>query len=110
MKIKLGEAVSLNTPENLKFTPDDRIEKIETVGSCHIEDGGIIFGGETVSFTAVFSPENWQLIRSYWENRIKVNFTDDQGNTHINRRILVKSWSYKEIFNYYEAEIELWAI
>lgn len=110
MRIKLGEAISLNRPEDIKFTPDDRTERIETVGGNHIEDGGIIASGETISFTAIFSPQNWAAVRLYWENRQKVAFTDDHGVVHFNRRVKVKSWSYKDKFDYYEVEIELWNV
>lgn len=109
--IRLGEAVSLSNPQGYKVTPDDRQQKIETIGGVVVEDYGHIEAGDVTSFTVNFSKKNFEIIKSYWENRILIEYEDVAGEIFKNVRIVIKSYSYIERFkNYYTATLEIWRV
>lgn len=110
MSVKIGEAVSMNEPEDGAITPDDRQELVKVFGSVVVQDYGHIEAGDTASWKLQFDKKNWELVKSYWHNRVIVN-VQDAAKQIFQARIVVKSYSRVNRFpDYINASIELWRI
>ena len=111
MKIRIGEAVSLTTPNSFKFTPDDRQTMIETDGGNIIQDYGHIASGDKITVTAVFYKAEFLKVWNYFQSRTLIQFIDSSGIVWPDMRVRVISYGYKERFeNYINTELELWRI
>ena len=92
------------------ITPDDRQELVKVFGSVVVQDYGHIEAGDTISWKLQFNKTNWELVKSYWHNRVIVNVQDEAGKI-FQARIVVKSYSRVNRFpDYINANIELWRI
>ena len=111
MAIVIGVAKSWRGPEDWKFTPDDRMQIIETDNGNVIHDYGHISSGDKMTFSCVFEREEFVKVYNYWHNRELVNFTDTAGNIWENIRVKIISYGYEQHFeNYINAELEIWRI
>ena len=108
MAIKIGDAVSLSDPENEQITPDDRRQIIEVIGGVVVQDYGHVEAGDKASWKLTFSSENWEKIKSYWNDGTIVQVTD-AGKDTFNARVIIKSYNRRAKFpKYWDAQIELW--
>lgn len=101
----------MNDPgDDNTITPDDRQELVKVFGSVVVQDYGHITAGDTVSWKLQFNKPNWELVKSYWHNRVIVNVQDEAGKI-FQARIVVKSYSRVNRFpDYINASVELWRI
>ena len=67
--IYINGIASFRDPESYKVIPDDRVEKIEIIGSVAVQDFGHIADGDTFSLTCLFSETNFNQILGLWEAR-----------------------------------------
>ena len=111
MKIKVGEAVSLTTPQDFKISTDDRQTMIATDGGNVVQDYGHIASGDKIKVSAIFHRPEFLKVWGYYEGRDLVTFTDPAGVMWPLMRVRVISYGYKERFeNYINCELELWRI
>ena len=109
--LRVGNAVSFGVPRGWRHTPDDRQERIETIGGNVVQDYGLVSGGETITVSATFKAAEFNKLKTIWTNRQLVNVTDEAGEVLQNMRIKITSWSYVEMFpDTYEVEIEMWRV
>ena len=111
MAIKIGEAVSLNNPENETITPDDRQQTMEIIGGVVVQDYGHVEAGDKISWTLQFRKAEWEKVKSYWNNREMILLEDAAGEAFY-ARVVVKSYARLARFERQavEANIELWRI
>ena len=109
MSVHIGEAVSMNDPENETITPDSRQSQIQTLNGVVVQDFGYYDDGLKTAWTLQFDSANWDIIMQYFTNR---NIVDIDDNWHkFKARIDVKSWSYVKRFrDCITAQIELWRV
>lgn len=111
MKIKIGNAVSLSTPESFKITTDDRQTMIQTDGGNVIQDYGHVASGDKINLNCTFHKDEFIKIWNYFQSRNLVNFQDPSGITWQDMRVKVLSYGYYQRFeNYITTELELWTI
>lgn len=109
MKIKINDIESFRSPESTSFSVDDRVEKIEVINGCVVQDYGYIAEGDVIAVTAVFHKDDVDQIRELWRERTLVTYTDEAGNVYEDRRIVVKGYGYEQKFyDYWRLEFELW--
>ena len=112
MAIKIGSALSLGKAKNWTVIPDDRQTKVQTIDSPYIfvVDNGRRETGDNYQFNAVFPAAGWSLVKGYWTNRTLVNVVTDSGETLLNRRVVVKQWTWPDLFEkkYVDVTVELW--
>ena len=107
--IFINDIPSFRDPENYKFIPDDRVQKIEIIGSVAIQDYGHIAAGDSISMTCLFSEENFNQVLSLWEARSLVSFKDTAGVVWSGMRIVMNEYERDKNFpNYIMATFELW--
>ena len=108
--IYINDIPSLRDPESYEITPDERVEKIETIGGIVVQDLGHVAQGDVISVECVFSTENWERVKALWEARQKVTFTDSAGATWLGMRIVLRRYRPLEKFQrgYVTAQFELW--
>lgn len=101
----------MNDPgDDNTITPDDRQELVKVFGSVVVQDYGHITAGDTISWKLQFDKQNWELVKSYWHNRVIVNVQDAAGKI-FQARVVVKSYSRVNRFpDYINASVELWRI
>ena len=106
-KLKIGNITALRC-DSFEHKPDDRQEKVETIGGVYITDMGVCDDGEEITAQVAFTKKDWETTRDYWRSRTKVDvFYCDElvGNCR------VKINSYKKVqkfSNYIEATITFW--
>lgn len=111
MKIKIGEAVSISTPESFKVTTDDRQTMIQTDAGNIVQDYGHIASGDKINLQCTFHKDEFLKVWNYFQNRMFVNFQDPSGITWQNMRVKIISYGYYARFeNYITCELELWTI
>ena len=111
MRIRIGNAESLTTPENFKLVTDDRQTIIPTESGNVIQDYGHIASGDKITLTAIFSRTEFLKLWQHYELREKVQFTDSAGVEWPGMRVRILSYGYREKFeNYITCELELWRI
>lgn len=111
MKIRIGEAVSISTPESFKITTDDRQTLIATDGGNIVQDYGHIASGDKITLNCTFHKDEFLKVWNYFQSRTFVNFQDPSGITWQNMRVKVISYGYYSRFeNYITTELELWTI
>ena len=111
MKIKIGNAVSLSTPESFKITTDDRQSLIQTDGGNVVQDFGHCSSGDKITLTATFHKDNFILVWNYFQTRTLITFIDPSGIVWQDMRVKVLSYGYYSRFeDYITCEIELWTI
>ena len=109
MVINIGVAKSFKKPESWDISPDDRQAIVKTIGGVYIEDAGYFPAGDVASCQCVFNAANWDIIKSYWQNRTMVIVVDHAGNNLGLRRIKINKISYVEKFEkLYNVNIEFW--
>lgn len=107
--IYINNIPSFRDPESYKVIPDDRVQKIEIIGSVAIQDYGHVQDGDTISMTCLFSEANFSQILSLWRARTLVNFRDTAGVIVPGVRIVMKEYERDKNFpNYILATMELW--
>jgi len=109
--VRLGEAVSMNNPENEKIKPDDRQQMLEVLGGVVVQDYGHIETGDKISWTLQFDKKNWEIVKGYWQNRTVVNVQDSGGDI-FQVRVVVQSYSHVKGFESeaYTVTMELWRV
>ncbi|WP_085023895.1 hypothetical protein [Anaerovibrio sp. JC8] len=111
MKIKIGNAQSLTTPDSFKLQTDDRQQIIATDGGNIIQDYGHIASGDRITINATFHKSEFLKVWDYFQTRQLVEFQDPAGITWPDMRVRVLSYGYKSRFeNYINCELELWRI
>ncbi|MBE6105308.1 phosphoribosylformylglycinamidine cyclo-ligase [Anaerovibrio lipolyticus] len=111
MKIRIGDAVSLTTPIDFKFHPDDRQTLVQTDGGNVVQDFGSVASGDKITLNAVFKRDEFLKVWNYYQSRELVAFTDSSGVVWPQMRVRILAYGYKERFeNYINCEIELWRI
>lgn len=107
--IYINNVPSFRDPESYKIIPDDRIEKIEIIGSVAIQDYGHISDGDVISLQCLFSEANFNQILNLWNTRTPVTFRDKAGKTFSNMLIVMKEYEPDKNFpKYIMATLELW--
>lgn len=111
MKIKIGQAVSLSTPDSFKIVTDDRQTMIATDSGNIVQDFGHHASGDKITLNCTFHKDNFILVWNYFQTRQLVNFQDPSGITWQDMRVKVISYGYYSRFeNYITCELELWTI
>lgn len=110
MSVKIGDAVSMNEPQNETITPDDRQTLVQVVGGVVVQDMGYVADGEKISWELQFDSANWAKIKEYWATREMVTVDDNAGHT-FTARVIVQSYSYTSYFrDYVNAKLEFWRV
>ena len=112
MAIKIGTVSSIGRAENWSITPDDRQEKVETVGGVFVEDYGHVAAGDVISCSATFDNTAYNTVLGYWNNRTLVKVIAQDGTQYNNRRVVVKGISYyaDRLEKYKKLELEFWGV
>ena len=108
--LTIGTVTALKSPDEIKFTPDERKIVHKTIGGVFVYDAGVVSVGEVISLSRVIfkSAADWQTVKEYWLSRSAVDIVDMAGNTLSQRKISVKEWGYVQKHErYYWASIEL---
>ena len=106
--ILIGDVRTLEV-ENWQIVPDDRQQQIEIVGGSVVQDFGHIEEGDTVSCSVTVLADGWETIKGYWDNRQKVNVSDEAGIVWSDMRVVVKSYEYVPYFpKAIKATLEFW--
>lgn len=108
----IGSVTVIKSLDRLKIIPDDRQKVIQLSDDNWVEDYGHIASGDRISSSFIVTRADWATIVGYWENRTKVDVTDEAGTVYTGRRVVVKSYQIVErIFpDYIKCELEFWAI
>ena len=107
--IYINNIPSFRDPEKEIFTPDDRQERIETIGGLEVQDLGRVVEGDVFALQCMFTAANFALVEALWVARTKVTYTDIAGQTWQNLRIVIKdSEKDKNFPNYIMVTFELW--
>lgn len=110
MVIELGRVKTLSV-ENWRVIPDDRQTMYEVIGGVVVQDFGHVADGDKISCKIAVQEVDAPILVGYWHNREPINVVDEAGHVWSNRRLVIKSYSYKPYFaDVYEAEIELWGV
>lgn len=108
MRIKIGEVWTLSV-KDWRIAPDDRQELIEVIGGVVVQDFGHCVDGDTISCRISVRQSDAPTLFGYWHERTLVDVVDECGITWSNRRLVIKSYSYRPYFSdVYDAEIKLW--
>lgn len=104
---------SLSSVDSITVTPDDRLELVKLIDGATVQDGWQgqrKEDGDTIACSATFSPTNFNLLKSVWNNRRKVNVV--LGEETINDcHIVIKSYTYVDKFeNYKNVSLEIWRV
>ena len=107
--IYINDIPSFRNPEHYKITPDDRIEKIKTIGGVAYQDYGHVAEGDAFSLTCLFSEENFNRLVNLWETRAAVSYKDTAGIIHDNLFIVMGTYEPDKDFPHYMlVTFELW--
>ena len=91
--------------------PDDRQRMVEIVGGTVVQDFGHVVQGDSISCTATVLSADWEKIKRYWDEREKVDVTDEAGNVWHNMRVTVKAYTYVPHFSKaYKLTLEFWRV
>ncbi len=108
MRIKIGDVWTL-TVENWAVQPDDRQEMVEVIGGVVVQDFGHVVAGDKISCKISVRQNDAPTLFNYWHERALIDVKDESGIVWNNRRVVIKSYSYRPHFaNVYDADIELW--
>lgn len=108
MHIEIGNVKTLSV-SNWRVIPDDRQEMIEVVGGVVVQDFGRVRDGDKISCSISIRSTDVATLSGYWHRRELVDVTDEAGQVWENRRIIVKSYSYRPFFkDVFDVDIEIW--
>lgn len=108
--IQIGTIKSMREPEGFGCTPDDRQELIQCIdGVCYV-DAGYHPEGDVFSCTAIFKPADWVILKGYWQGRVKVDITDQQGEVTPQIRVVVKKYEPISKHKYWKITMEFWRV
>lgn len=88
--IYINDIASFRDPEKNFFTPDDRQEKIETIGGIVVQDLGRVIEGDVLALQCMFTAANYARLEELWIARTKATYTDIDGQTYSNMRVVIK--------------------
>lgn len=111
MVVRIGDAVSLNAPDE-SIIPDDRQQRIQTIGGNVIQDYGHVQSGDTVQWSGLqVTQKNAELIEGYWNSREAVTVIN-AGLQTFTARVAVKRWKRLPRFEkkVVEMDVELWLV
>ncbi len=111
MVVRIGDAVSLNAPEE-SIIPDDRQTKIQTVGGVVVQDYGHIQTGDVVQWSNLqMMQHDAEIVESYWNSREAVTVIN-AGLQTFTARVAVKRWKRLPRFEkkVVEMDVELWLV
>ena len=106
-------ASSYRSPETYGKTLDDRQEKIEIIAGVCVDDCGYIEQGDVLTYTAIFTAENFAKVKSFFANRTKIKFTNESGIIYNNVRVVIKSYKAYNAQYYPDmisADFEIWMV
>lgn len=107
--IYINDIPSFRNPELEILTVDDRIEKVELLGTAAVQDLGRVKEGDVLSLKCLFSRENYLRFETLWNSRAKVNYTDCVGVVWQNMTLKVKEIERNRNFlGYIFVTFELW--
>ena len=108
--IQIGDVQTLEV-ENWQVLPDDRQRMVEIVGGAVVQDFGHVAQGDRISCTVTVLASDWEKIKRYWDEREKVDVTDEAGNVWRNMRVTVKAYAYMPYFSQvYKLTLEFWRV
>ena len=112
MAIKIGAVSSIGHPDNWSYSPDIRATLVKTLEAPYVAvvgDGHVV-QGDTYSFTAIFTKNDFDVIGGYFDSGTLVDVTTESGTTLASRRVIIKSMTPVKLFesNYVQATLELW--
>ena len=108
--IQIGDVRTLEA-ENWQVLPDDRQRMVEIVGGMAVQDFGHVAQGDRISCTVTVLAADWEKIKRYWDEREKVDVTDEAGNVWHNMRVTVKAYAYVPHFSKaYKLTLEFWRV
>lgn len=110
--IKIGTVESFNVVNPIEIMPDDRQELVQTIDGVYVVDNGCIENGSKMQGTIILKAADWSTVKGYWTGRTLVDVTDQDDNTYLNCRIVVKSYKHYslEYPNYWVISFEVWRI
>ena len=112
MRVYVNDIPSMNTPDSLEYTPDDRQQIVQTDGGNVIQDYGHVPSGDKLTVTGLqYRLEDFKKVYKIWQERTLVDFIDSNGNCWKSVRIKITKYSYnprfKDIIN---TNIEIYMI
>lgn len=114
MAISIGTVTSIGKAKSWSVTPDDRQTMVPVIDSPYniVVDNGYHESGDVYTCSATFAVSDFVVLKGYWTGRTIVNVTTDSGETLASRRIVVRGWSYPNLFEktYMDVSLELWAV
>lgn len=109
--IYINDIPSFRAPEEEVFNFDDRVEKIEIICGNVVQDYGHVESGDVFALTCVFSAVNYNRLKALWLARERVMYTDEDGNTYTNLRLVFRSFQRVSKFpQYVTLTFELWKV
>lgn len=110
--IKIGDVDSFKVVSPLEVIPDDRQELVKTLDSVYVVDNGYLENGSKLQGTIILRAADWATVKSYWANRTLVNVIDQDNNTYLDCRVVIKSYKHYsvEFPNHWLIMFELWRI
>ena len=106
--IKIGEVIPTRF-ENWGVTPDDRQQRINTIGGVEVQDFGHVEDGDTITCDVTLQGADAGIIFDYWHNRTRVNVIDEGDYVYPNMRVVIKQYSRIKYFPpYFAAKLEFW--
>lgn len=107
--IYINDIPSFRNPESEILMIDDRVEKVELLGSVSIQDLGRVEAGDGLKLKCLFSRENYLRFETLWHSRAKVNYTDCVGVVWQNMTLKVKEIERnRDFLGYLFVTFELW--
>lgn len=108
---KLGEFTTFSEPENIEYSPDNRMEIVKLVhGACVQDgwDGQKMDTADVVSFSATFDKDGFARLRSISNSRERVA-VEIGSERIVNALLILKSYSYNVKFDGYKnASVDIW--
>lgn len=78
--IYINDIPSFRNPESEVWIINDRLERIELIGSVIVQDNGRTVSGDIIQLKCLFSKENYYRVEQLWMSRTPVNYTDAAGD------------------------------
>ena len=99
---------SIGAGEDYNYTPDDRLELVQTIQGATLADGGYYQAGDKHGASAVFDTTTLNELTTVWSTRERVTVSFDDGTTLSNAVIAIKniSWYDKYLPAYKKVQFE----
>lgn len=100
MAISIGAARTFKNPDSWKVKPDARIVRTELYNGYLVQNFGVC--GNIITCNAVFTAEQFQIVKAYADNITEVTVIDQKGTVYAGSTIVIDDWNYTDEKNRYK--------